>query len=469
MAPDKMAPPASSAPSTSTMVPDDEFKDKEKGSPIPDAECLASSSDPDDVPLDREPEDHRDYPDGGYGWVIVICGFLLNFSTWGVNTAFGIYLAYDLENPRFKGARDIDFAFIGSLSLSLALAVAPFSNFLARTYHWRIPLMTGSVCVTAGQILAGFCTSIWQLYLTQGVLFAIGLGMTMVVSGPIVTQWFGLKRAFAVGIVSAGSGGGALFFSNITRLTLSHLDRRWACVINGCISAAGLIPAILFFKTRSTKLKVRFEPFQISFFKNPGFICMCFWGGFILFAYAIGIYTIPLYAVQGLGMTQKDGSTLQSLLAVGQIVGRPLSGYFLDKVGRFNGAIVTTLIASISCLAVWLVAQNFHVLAFAAFLQGASSGVFWSTCQALLTDLVGIRDMASALSVLWFSIVAPGIVSQPIAIWLTNYSRDTLHRTGTAAFQYGIVFAGVAFFASSVSLYGTKRYIQGDWKVFKRC
>ncbi|BEI80307.1 hypothetical protein CcaverHIS002_0108360 [Cutaneotrichosporon cavernicola] len=425
MAPDKMAPPASSAPSTSTMVPDDEFKDKEKGSPIPDAECLASSSDPDDVPLDREPEDHRDYPDGGYGWVIVICGFLLNFSTWGVNTAFGIYLAYDLENPRFKGARDIDFAFIGSLSLSLALAVAPFSNFLARTYHWRIPLMTGS--------------------------------------------WFGLKRAFAVGIVSAGSGGGALFFSNITRLTLSHLDRRWACVINGCISAAGLIPAILFFKTRSTKLKVRFEPFQISFFKNPGFICMCFWGGFILFAYAIGIYTIPLYAVQGLGMTQKDGSTLQSLLAVGQIVGRPLSGYFLDKVGRFNGAIVTTLIASISCLAVWLVAQNFHVLAFAAFLQGASSGVFWSTCQALLTDLVGIRDMASALSVLWFSIVAPGIVSQPIAIWLTNYSRDTLHRTGTAAFQYGIVFAGVAFFASSVSLYGTKRYIQGDWKVFKRC
>lgn len=154
---------------------------------------------------------------------------------------------------------------------------------------------------------------------------------------------------------------------------------------------------------------------------------------------------------------------------MGQIVGRPLSGYLLDKVGRFNGAIATTLVASISCLAVWLVAQNFSVLAFAAFLQGASSGVFWSTCQALLTDLVGIRDMASALSMLWFSIVAPGIVSEPIAVWLTNYSRDTLHRTGTAAFQYGIIFAGLAFFASSVSLYGTKRYIQGDWKLIKKC
>lgn len=319
----------------------------------------------------------------------------------------------------------------------------------------------------SGQILAGFSKQIWQLYLTQGMLFAIGLGLTMVVAGPIVSQWFGLKRAFAIGIVSAGSGGGALFFANITRITLERMGRQWACVVNGCISGACLLPALLFFRTRATQLKIRFEPFQPSFYRNPGFLGMCAWGGFISFAYAIGIYTVPTFATQGLGMSQKDGSTLQSLLAVGQIVGRPLSGYFLDKVGRFNGAILMTLVACISCLAVWLPAENFATLAVAAILQGASSGIFWSSSQALLTDLVGIRDMASALSMLWLSNVAPATVSAPIAIWLTDYSRKK-GLTGAKAFHYGIIFAGVCYFAAAASLYCTKRYLQGNWKVLAK-
>lgn len=40
-------------------------------------------------------------PDGGYGWVCCICVTLIMFSTWGSNSAFGVFLGYYLNNGVF--------------------------------------------------------------------------------------------------------------------------------------------------------------------------------------------------------------------------------------------------------------------------------------------------------------------------------------------------------------------------------
>ena len=57
-------------------------------------------------------------PDGGYGWVCVACTFFINAHTWGINSSYGVFLAYYLASDYYPGASALEFAFIGGLSIS---------------------------------------------------------------------------------------------------------------------------------------------------------------------------------------------------------------------------------------------------------------------------------------------------------------------------------------------------------------
>jgi MFS family permease len=144
--------------------------------------------------------------------------------TWGINSgAFSIFLSFYQENNYFPGATTLQFTFIGGLSLSLAMAVGPVSNWIAKGYGFRTTFALGTLFLCSGQILSGFATRIWMLFITQGVLFGFGLGFvrsrrtpgitgicangddfaqTMVSTSPISAQWFGKKRALALVSIS---------------------------------------------------------------------------------------------------------------------------------------------------------------------------------------------------------------------------------------------------------------------------
>ncbi|CAD6567853.1 MAG: hypothetical protein CYPHOPRED_002145 [Cyphobasidiales sp. Tagirdzhanova-0007] len=406
------------------------------------------------------------FPDGGYAWVVCICGFWLSAVTWGINSAFGVFLSFYLDNDYFPGATPLQFAFVGGLSLSCAMAVGPVSNFITKRYGTRWTMAFGSLFLAGGQIAAGFVTKIWQLFLTQGVMFAVGLGLIMVSNQPIVAQWFGKKRGLASGIAGAGSGAGGLIYSNLTRYLLQKKGLRWAFLVNGLTSAAVMLPCTILMKSRAKPLKARFEPFKVDLFRNSGFLSLVGWGLFSQLGYLVGLYSIPLFATAGLGFSQTQGSTLQSLLSAGQLLGRPLVGLFLDRVGRINGSSIVSVSTGIACLCIWMFSRTMPVLGLFAILQGALSGIFWQACNTLLVEIIGIRDQTSGISMLWLSIVPSATVAEPIAILLIDYSKDHLGRTGPRAFEISIGFAGASFIVSGLALFGAKFYKQKSRKIW---
>lgn len=106
-------------------------------------------------------------PNGGYGWVNVGCIFAQNSVTWGeslarysrrasclevrglrsaivgVNTTYGVYSAYYLQNNHFEGGSTFGYAWVGGLCVAVALLIAPGVNWLVRKFGFRIPLIFG--------------------------------------------------------------------------------------------------------------------------------------------------------------------------------------------------------------------------------------------------------------------------------------------------------------------------------------
>ena len=89
--------------------------------------------------------------------------------TWGLNSAYAVFLAYYLANNIFPGASHLSYAFIGGLSISQALMVSPIATATTRNFGTRTTLLIGVVLETISFIGASFATQIWHLFLSQGL------------------------------------------------------------------------------------------------------------------------------------------------------------------------------------------------------------------------------------------------------------------------------------------------------------
>ncbi|KAI0011257.1 major facilitator superfamily domain-containing protein [Xylariaceae sp. FL0662B] len=160
------------------------------------------------------PPQQDEFKEGGFGWVVIFAVFLVNFHTWGLNSTFAVFLAYYLETGAF-GTSPLGYAFVGGLSISIALLASPLATALAgwKRCGTRATIFVGAVLETVGFIGSSFATELWHLLLSQGVSFGLGMGLCFVASVAVPPQWFTKRRSLANAIATSGSGFGGLCYS----------------------------------------------------------------------------------------------------------------------------------------------------------------------------------------------------------------------------------------------------------------
>ncbi|GAB7361716.1 hypothetical protein MBLNU230_g1763t1 [Neophaeotheca triangularis] len=389
-------------------------------------------------------------PNGGYGWVVCACTLLVNAHTWGVNGAYGTFLAHYLAEDTFPGATELQYALIGGLSISCALLESPFVTFLTRKLGTRPTMMLGALVTSAALFAAGSAKEIWQLFLSQGVCFGLGMGCLYIPATAVCPQWFSSKRSLAMGLASAGAGLGGLVYSLAAGAAIPTLGLAWTFRVFAFCTLAVNAGSALLLKDRNRFIK---QPNKsrlgLSEFLNIEVVLLITWGVLTELGYITLLYSLPSYA-RSIGLTQHQGSVIGAMLNLGLALGRPPLGFASDKLGRINVASAVTLSCAVFCFAIWVPADSYSTMIVFALFAGACCGIFWGAIAPVAAEVTNLQRLPAVFGVTFLSLSLPTTFAEPIALEIVAAS----------GYLSAKVFVGCMFIAATISV-----WLLRSWKL----
>jgi MFS transporter, OFA family, oxalate/formate antiporter len=97
-----------------------------------------------------------------------------------------------------------------SLLIVLQTLFSPAQGWLVDRFGPRTLVAVGAALTGLGWVLSARADSIWMLFLTYGLFCGVGTGIVYVGVVGLMARWFPDRRGFAIGIVAAGYGMGAM-------------------------------------------------------------------------------------------------------------------------------------------------------------------------------------------------------------------------------------------------------------------
>lgn len=127
--------------------------------------------------------------------------------------------------------------------------------------------------------------------------------------------------------------------------------------------------------------------------------------------------------------------------------------------------------AGLLCLVIWIFARSFGVLVFFALLVGTISGTFWTTIAPVGAEVVGLKELPSALSIVWLVLVLPTtcewrlrptrrnlLIASPVA---EPIALELRQKTGNV-YLHAQVFTGLMYITAAVFMLFLRVWKIGD-------
>jgi MFS family permease len=139
----------------------------------------------------------------------------------GLRAMFGVYIKpMEAEFGWSRGA----LSGVAAVSLLLLGSAGPFVGRLADRWGARFVMGVSLIVLGVGAIATAYVHTLWQVYLTVGLLMALGAGgLAMTTGSTIITRWFEARRGLAIGITGGAMSAGQLVIIPLaSALTLTY-------------------------------------------------------------------------------------------------------------------------------------------------------------------------------------------------------------------------------------------------------
>jgi MFS family permease len=349
------------------------------------------------------------------GWVVVATFLFIGVTLYGIYLSFGVFfksIEYD-----FQLTRAVTSAIV-STNLMLSGVFSFGAGWALDRYGPRIVVLLMGLVTGLSLLLTSQATSLWHVFVTYGLLLALGTGPLFVVPMSTVCKWFDKKRGLALGIAGLGLGLGPMFMAPFATYLISNYSWRVAYIVIGLLAWLTILPLSRLLKKDPRAIGALpdgvTEPpsstgFEDSATPQAGLVLSqvlrtrSFWAAMVIWLFyaanSLSIMTHLVPHVTDIGFSPLQAASVLSTIGAAAIFGRVLTGIISDRAGRKLTSVICALLQAGAMT--WLLWSqdlwNFYLFAAVyGFTYGGMSVAF----AALIGDTFGVGRIGTMLGIL---------------------------------------------------------------------
>ncbi|KAF8314196.1 MFS general substrate transporter, partial [Clavulina sp. PMI_390] len=408
--------------------------------------------------FELEPVDH-----GRGAWTFVACSFVMEVVAIGFPSSFGVFQDYYVKNPPFDHASEAAINSIGTIALALQYTVIIWVISLYHKYPQWSKTMTflGLVTCALSLLLASFANAVWELILSQGVMFGIGASFLYAPVLVYISEWFVERRAFAASIIFAGTALGGAVFPFVINSLIQHVGLRKSLIIlaGAILSIGGLVvpgmkPRVPVATATARSSRARhaqgsYRNYDYRVLKRPIFYVL----SLTVMSQSFGYYPVPFYLptyATAAGLSTSTGTSALAVFNLSTVVGQVIAGYIYNKLGYGPLMVLSATGSAAAAWLIWGFAHSAGVLFVFAAVFGSISGAFNTTYVPASSDLAEqspeeVSFIMGALGIFKsIAIIGGPLVSSALHSTSSLYvsAAGSVPRYGGYGFTSVIVFVG---------------------------